>query len=397
LARYSGQDDLAVGSPIAGRNRVEIEGLIGFFVNTLVLRVDLSEESSFRELLGRTREKALAAYAHQDLPFEKLVEELAPERNLSRPPLFQVVFAFENAPAESLEIPGLRLERVSEVATTAKFDLSISLAEQSGTVAGAIEYATVLFDATTIDRLIVHFERLLAGAVSEPGRPLADLPVLSDAELHQVRIEATAAEAAPDVSLVETFENWVDRAPEAVAVLTVAAPEEVLTYADLDARANRLAHRLRALGVTIDSRVGLCAERSPAMIAAVLGILKAGAAYLPLDPAYPRQRLGYMIEDSRLPVLLTEERLLGALPETSATVVLLDEDDAGQAGRLPQTTAPDSLAYVIYTSGSTGRPKGVMIHHCGWSHLADAQRRLFHLTPGDRVLQFASLSFDASA
>ncbi|HSN85277.1 MAG TPA: condensation domain-containing protein, partial [Thermoanaerobaculia bacterium] len=323
LARYSGQDDLAVGSPVAGRNRVEIEGLIGFFVNTLVLRGNLIGEPSFHELLGRVRETSLAAYMHQDLPFEKLVEELAPERSLSRPPLFQVVFAFENAPAESLEIPGLRLERVSGVGTTAKFDLSLSLAEHGGTVAGAVEYATALYDATTIDRLVLHFEQLLAGATSDPGRLLADLPLLSDAELHQVRIESTPAEAAPDISLIETFESWVDRVPEAVALL---APEEAVTYAELDARANRLAHHLRALGVKADSRVGLCAERSPAMIVAVLGILKAGAAYVPLDPAYPRDRLAFMVEDARLPVLLTEERLLGALPETAAAIVLLDGD-----------------------------------------------------------------------
>ncbi|HVR95060.1 MAG TPA: amino acid adenylation domain-containing protein, partial [Thermoanaerobaculia bacterium] len=406
LARYSGQDDLAVGSPVAGRNREEIEGLIGFFVNTLVLRGGLTGNlpggragaPSFRELLGRVRETALAAYMHQDMPFEKLVEELAPERSLTHSPLFQVMFVLQNAPAANLEIQGLRLRPVSGAGTTAKFDLTLSLESREGGLGGVIEYATDLFDGTTIDRLLGHFELLLAGAVSDPDRLPADLPLLSRAELHQMQSEWNPAGAGLDVSLVERFESWVDRTPEAVAVL---APEEVLTYAELDRRANRLARRLRALGVEIDSRVGLCAERSPAMVVAVLGILKAGAAYVPLDPAYPRERLAFMVEDARLSVLLAEERLLGVLPEITAAVLLLDAESPGEAACLPRrlqgVAAPDSLAYVIYTSGSTGRPKGVMIPHRGWGNLADVQRRFFSLGPGDRVLQFASLSFDGSA
>ncbi|HVG09770.1 MAG TPA: amino acid adenylation domain-containing protein, partial [Thermoanaerobaculia bacterium] len=391
LARTSGQDDLAVGSPVAGRNRVEIEGLIGFFVNTLVLRGDLSHAPSLRELLGRVRETALAAWLHQDVPFEKLVEELAPERSLAHSPLFQVMFVLQNAPAERLELRDLRLRMLEGTATNAKFDLTLALEGHDG----AIEYASDLFDGTTIDRLIVHYERLLAGALADPDQPLENLSLLSQSERHQLRIEWNSDAAAPALSLIERFESWVGRAPDAAAVL---APEEVLTYAELDARANRLAHRLRALGVTIDSRIGLCAERSPAMIVAVLGILKAGAAYVPLDPVYPKERLAFMVEDARIPLLLTEERLLGSLPETAAATVLLDHlDCCGSSSRLPSLATPDSLAYVIYTSGSTGRPKGVMIHHRGWTNLAEAQRNLLGVRPGDRVLQFASLSFDASA
>ncbi|HBL30739.1 MAG TPA: non-ribosomal peptide synthetase, partial [Acidobacteria bacterium] len=402
LARLGGQEDFAVGSPIAGRNRQEIEGLIGFFVNTLVLRAGLSGEPSFRELLGRVRETALAAYAHQDVPFEKLVEELAPERSLTHSPLFQVMFVLQNAPVPGLDMQGLRLRPVSTAGATAKFDLTLSLEPREGGLGGLIEYATDLFDGVTIDRLLGHFELLLTGAVSDPDRRPADLPLLSRAELHQVQVEWNPAAAQPAASLIDRFESWADRAPEAVALLVPSAPEEALTYAELERRAGRLARRLRSLGVGIDSRVGLCAERSPAMIVAVLGILKAGAAYVPLDPAYPRERLAFMIEDARLPVLLTEERLLGGLPETPAAVVLLEaEDDPGAAQRqpcrLPGAATPDRLAYVIYTSGSTGRPKGVMIPHGGWSNLADAQRRFFGLEPGDRVLQFASLSFDGSA
>ncbi|HVR95834.1 MAG TPA: amino acid adenylation domain-containing protein, partial [Thermoanaerobaculia bacterium] len=406
LARYSGQDDLAVGSPISGRNRVEIEGLIGFFVNTLVMRGDLTGNlpggrggvPTFRELLGRVRETALAAYLHQDVPFEKLVEELAPERNLAHSPLFQVMLVLDSAPLASLAIRDLRLRPASGAGTTAKFDLVLSLEQRENGLIGAVEHATDLFDAATIDRLIGHYERLLEAAVSGEDQPLADLPLLSAAELHQARTEwnpAGAAGAAPDAPVAERFESWTDRTPDAIAVL---APGEALSYAEIDRRANRLARRLRALGVTVDCRVGLCAERSPAMIVAVLGILKAGAAYVPLDPAYPRERLAFMVEDARIPVLLTEARLLGSLPEIPAATVLLDSGEAERLpGRLPGATTPDSLAYVIYTSGSTGRPKGAMIPHRGWSNLADAQRHLFGLGPGDRVLQFASLSFDASA
>ena len=407
LARLSGQEDLAVGSPVAGRTRREVEPLIGFFVNTLVHRGDLTGEPSFRELLGRVRETALLAYMHQDVPFEKLVEELAPERSLAHTPLFQVMLALQNAPLEILEIPGLRLRPVDGAGATAKFDLSLSFAEQDGELAGTVEYATDLFDGATLDRLTVYFERLVAAAIAEEDRPVADLPLLSPAELHQVRSEWNPPAAAPpasDISVIEMFESWAKRTPDALAVL---APGEALTYAELDARANRLARRLRSLGVTIDGRVGLCAERSPAMILAVLGILKAGAAYVPLDPAYPRERLAFMVEDARIPVLLTEERLLDCLPGAAATTLLLDAGESGlgdldgfggaRAERLPGVATLDSLAYLIYTSGSTGRPKGVMIHHRGWSNLAAAQRRLFGVGPGDRVLQFASLNFDASA
>ncbi|HYH47456.1 MAG TPA: amino acid adenylation domain-containing protein, partial [Thermoanaerobaculia bacterium] len=396
LARLSGQEDLAVGSPVAGRNRVECEDLIGFFVNTLVLRGDLAGRPSMRALLGRVRETALAAYLHQEVPFEKLVEDLAPARSLAYSPLFQVLFALQGAAVERAEMRGLRLRMEGGAGTTAKFDLTLVLAGCDGGMLGFMKYASDLFDGATIGRLLVHFERLLAAALAAPDRPWADLPLLSEAELHQLRIEWNSADAAPEASLVETFESWVDRTPDATALL---APGEAASYAELDRRANRLAHRLRALGVTVDSRVGLCAERSPAMIVAVLGILKAGAAYVPLDPAYPKERLAFMVEDARIPLLLAEERLLGSLPETAAATVLLDTDApwSGRERRLPSLATPDSAAYVIYTSGSTGQPKGVMIHHRGWSNLARAQRHLLHVRPGDRVLQFASLSFDASA
>ncbi|HZF13329.1 MAG TPA: amino acid adenylation domain-containing protein, partial [Thermoanaerobaculia bacterium] len=402
LARWSGQEDFAVGAPVAGRTHREIEPLIGFFVNTLVLRGDLSGTPSFYQLLGRVRETALSAYRHQDVPFDKLVEELAAERSLARTPLIQVLLALQNAPGLSLEIGDLRLRLLRVETRTAKFDLTVHLAEQDGALAGRVEYTTDLFDRTTVDRLIAGYERLVAGAVAEEDRPLVDLPLLSAAELHQIRSEWNPAPAPPGAALVERFESWAERTPDAIAVL---APAEALTYSELDVRADRLARRLRSLGVTLDARIGLCAERSPAMILAVLGIQKAGAAYVPLDPEYPRERLAFMVEDARLLLLITEERLLGRLPETAVATLLLDAGGSGidgrsaarLPGRLPKTATAGSLAYVIYTSGSTGRPKGVMVHHRGWSHLAEAQRHLLGLGPGDRVLQFASLSFDASA
>ncbi len=400
LARLSGQNDLAVGSPVAGRNRVETEGLIGFFINTLVLRGELAGRPSFRGLLGRVRETALAAYMHQNLPFEKLVEELAPARSLAHSPFFQVMLSLQNAFAENLDLDDLHMQPVDLAATTVKFDLTLSVAEQGGSLTGTAEYATSLFDATTVQRLLAGFERLLEGAVADPDRCVADLPLLSAEELHQVRSEWNPAAPAPALSLVEMFESWVDTTPDAIALL---APGKALSYARLDARANRLAHRLRAHGVTLDSRVGLCVERSPEMIVAVLAILKAGAAYVPLDPAYPRERLAFLIEDACVPVLLTAKHLLGALPENVAATTLLidakesDREQPAGAERLPGAGLPDSLAYVIYTSGSTGRPKGVMVHHLGLGHLAAAQQILFAVRPGSRVLQFASLSFDASA
>ncbi|HSF43790.1 MAG TPA: amino acid adenylation domain-containing protein [Thermoanaerobaculia bacterium] len=402
LARYSGQQDLAVGSPVAGRNRMEIEGLIGFFVNTLVLRGDLAGLPSFRALLGRVRETALAAYLHQDLPFEKLVQELAPERSVAHAPLFQVMLVLQNAPVESLEIRDLRLRPVRVAGTTSKLDLTVSLGESDDGLAGTVEHSSDLFDATTVERLLAGFERLLSGAMTDPDRAVADLPLLAPAEVHQLRIEQSplpeGVPAEPVPSILAMFERWVDRMPDAIAVL---APDEVLTFAELDRRSNRLARRLRRLGATIETRVGLCAERSPEMVVAVLGVLKSGAAYVPLDPTYPRERLAFMIEDSRVEVLLAQERLLGSLPENGAALTLLldagaSDLDRESEERLPDVTTPESLAYVIYTSGSTGRPKGVMIHHRSVSNLPLTQQRYFRVRPGTRVLQFASLSFDSS-
>jgi amino acid adenylation domain-containing protein len=397
LQRYSGQLDLVVGSPIANRNRAELEGLIGFFANTLVLRVDLSGEPSFAGLLDRVAEVTLAGYDHQDLPFEKLVAELRPERSLSRNPLFQVLFSLQNAPtlAASMASPG---SHISEVGTgTAKFDLALLMGDTGGKVVAGIEYNTDLFESTTARRLVGHYLTLLDSAAAEPGRPISALDLLTPAERHEVQASARGERAGFQALPVHRLvEEQIRRTPDAVAV---AAPGEAMSYRELGRRAHRLALRLSALGVGRSSRVGLSAGRSPAALVGMLAVLAAGAAYVPLAPDYPAERLAFMLADSRARVLLTERRLLGRFPPGGARVLLLDDlldGDPFGARHLPDGAGPDDLAYVIYTSGSTGRPKGVAMPHRPLVNLVAWQNRSSRLRPGASTLQFASLCFDVS-
>jgi amino acid adenylation domain-containing protein len=398
LSRYSGQEDIAVGTPIAGRNRPGDEGLIGRFVNTLVMRTDLSGDPTFRELLGRVREAALGAYDHQDLPFERLVEELQVHRDLSRVPLSPVMLALQNVPRESLQLPGLNLEQQEVEGGTVKYDLFFSMSEEKG-LKGGLAYNADLFDEAMIGRMVGHFRTLLEGIVAAPDRHLSELPLLTEEELHQLLEEWNGTETpySQDRCIQELFEEQVERTPDAVAVVF---EEQQLTYRELNRRANQLAHHLRALGVGPGVLVGICAERSVEVVVGLLGILKTGGAYVPLDPAYPKERLSFMLEDARAPVLLTQERLVGGLPEHVATVVRLDADwpvIAQEAEENPTSgTAADDLAYVIYTSGSTGRPKGVMIEHRALSSYVAAAIAAYEITASDRVLQLASLSYDGS-
>jgi amino acid adenylation domain-containing protein len=373
LSRYSGQEDIVVGSPIANRNRQEIEPLIGFFVNTLVLRTDLSGNPTFRELLGRVREIALGAYDHQDLPFERLVEALQPERNLSHAPLFQVMLVLQNAPQPPLELPGLTLSQMEIERGTAKFDLTLSVEETGQGLTGKLEYNTDLFEPTIIARMVGHFQTLLAGIVAGPEQYLSELPLLTAAERQRLLVEwnSTKANYPQDQCIHHLFEAQVERTPEAVAVVfpTNSGPGEgqQLTYRELNNRANQLAHYLRTLGVGPEIPVGLCVERSLEMIIGLLGILKAGGAYVPLDPTYPQERLAWILEDTHAPLLLTQERLVKQLPRRSARVVCLDanwEVISCESEENPvSNTSPENMVYVIYTSGSTGRPKGVVIQH----------------------------------
>ncbi|HEX8853014.1 MAG TPA: condensation domain-containing protein, partial [Pyrinomonadaceae bacterium] len=367
LHRYSGQDDLVVGSPIANRNRSETEQLIGFFVNTLVMRTQLEGNPRFVELLKTVREMTLGAYMHQDLPFERLVEELQPKRDLSRSPIFQVMFILQNAPTSTLELAGVTLNALEVDNKTAKFDLLLSMQEETdGHLTGTLEYNTDLFDASTAARIGNHYTALLESVVESPARHVDDLPLMNAAERQQMlaRWNDTVEPYTQDLCLHELFAEQAARTPSAVAV---EFEGESLTYAELNERSTRLAHYLRELGVGAETLVGVCVERSLEMVTGLLGVLKAGASYVPLDPAFPKDRIAFMLEDSRAGVLLTQQRLVSELPTDGLNVVCLDTDwqEISQRSNRPlaSLSTPANLAYTIYTSGSTGRPKGVQIPH----------------------------------
>jgi amino acid adenylation domain-containing protein len=397
LSRWSGQTDIVVGTPIAGRTHRDMEGLIGFFVNTLVMRTDLSGEPSFRGLLKRVKEVALGAYVHQDLPLEKLVQELQPVRDLSRHPVFQVLFALQNVSQERLELPGLQLTGMGGEHVTAKFDLSLYIEQTEHELQGRFEYATDLFDAATIGRLVGHFETLLKGIVAAPDSRISALPLLGDAERRHLVTEwnATAAEYPCEKCLHELFARQAANAPDSVAVVYA---DQCLTYAELDRRANQLAHHLCGLGVGPEVVVGLLVERSPEMVVGLLGILKAGGAYLPLDPSYPLQRLAYMLTDARAAVLVTQAGLEHVVREHGARVVRLDanwEEITAEPAEAPRSDVnPDHLAYVIYTSGSTGRPKGVMVGHAALVNFLSSMAQTLGLAPSDVLAAVTPLSFD---
>ena len=407
LYRYTGQDDVAVGSPIAGRTRTEIEGLIGFFVNTLVLRGDLSGNPTFRELLARVRVAAFEAYAHQDVPFEKLVEELQPQRNLSHSPLFQVMLVLQNASREVLELSGLAVSSVSSATGTAKFDLILSVHEEAEELRASLEYSNDLFNLPTIERMLGHFEILLRGIVANPEQRLSDLPLLTQAERHQlvVKWNETDRDYPSGKCVHQLVEEQVERTPDARAVV---CEDQELTYRELNQRANQIAHHLIQLGVGPEQLVGICMERSLEMVVSVLGILKAGGAYVPLDPEFPKDRLAFMLEDAQISVLLTQNRLaaklIGDTPskftgdhsQSAIQVVCLDTGCATtsyQNSENPVTkVTPKNLAYVLYTSGSTGKPKGVAMEHSSLFNLISWQIQ----SGSAKTLQFASLSFDVS-
>ncbi|OYD86627.1 non-ribosomal peptide synthetase, partial [Nostoc sp. 'Peltigera membranacea cyanobiont' 213] len=399
LSRYSGMEDIAIGSPVANRNRLETESLIGFFVNTLVLRIDLSGKPRFPELLARVQQVALDAYAHQDLPFEQVVEALHPERNLSYNPLFQVMFNFEHNSAQTLDLPGLNVTSLAMENVTTKFDLTLSLTETDLELTGELEYNTDLFNPSTMSRLLEHFQTLLEGIVTNPHQPIFELPLLTTVERHQLLMEwnNTQVEYVFDRCIHQLFEAQVERTPKAVAVMF---ENQQLTYQQLNCRANQLAHHLQAIGVKSEVLVGICLERSLEMLVGLLAIFKAGGVYVPLDPDYPKERLAYILSDSQVSVLLTHKNIATALPENKARVVYLDTDSeviSQQSEQNPvSVVANKNLAYVIYTSGSTGMPKGVMIEHRGMLNHLYAKIWDLKLTETDAIAQTAPQSFDIS-
>ena len=399
LYRYTGSSDILVGTPIANRNRGEIEGLIGFFVNTLVLRTDLADNPSFSQLLTRVREVAMDAYAHQDLPFEMLVEALQPERDLSHTPLFQVAFVLQNTPKSEIAMTGLTVTDLPLENTTAKFDLTLAMVHTDNALNGVWEYNTDLFDSGTIERLAGHFVNLLAGIVANPQAQISQLPLLTEVEQQQLLIEWNNTQVDyPQIKCIHTlFEEQVERTPDAIAVVF---ENQQLTYTELNGRANQLAHYLQKLGVKADTLVGICVERSLEMMVGLLGILKAGGAYLPLDPEYPQERLSFMLEDSQVEVLLTQNKLVKLLAQNQEYIVCLDGDwqNISQANEnnLNITITPNNLAYVIYTSGSTGQPKGVYCNHLGVVNLYTDFQTKKPLSVGDRCSLWTSLNFDVS-
>jgi amino acid adenylation domain-containing protein len=405
LYRYSGQEDFCVGAAVANRNRVETEGLIGFFVNMLALRCHLSGDPSFRQLLERARETTLGALAHQDLPFEMLVEELQPQRNRSHTPLFQVIFDLNNAAPGAMgawELANLKAEALQLEAGVAHADLVMSLMENGDALSGKLRYNIDIFDAATIERMLEHFQVLLKGVVAHSDRRVSDMPLLTEVERRRLLSEwnDTASDYPRDKCVHALFEAQVERSPDAIALVVEDAQ---LTYRELNRRANQLAAYLGKLGVGPETPVGFCLERSPEMVVGILGILKAGGTYVPLDPTYPRERLAFMLEDTRTPVLLVQQRLIEHLPEHQARVVpahvVRIDDDWERIAKESEVNpalgvTADHLAYVMYTSGSTGRPKGIAIPHRAINRLV-FNTNYIEITSDDRMLLASNSAFDA--
>jgi amino acid adenylation domain-containing protein/non-ribosomal peptide synthase protein (TIGR01720 family) len=394
LYRHGAEEDLVIGSPIANRTRAEIEGLIGFFTNTVALRADLSGNPSWRGLLARVREAALGAYEHQDLPFERLVEELAIGRGLSHNPLFQVMAALQNAPQPSLALPGLTISHWEVEIRTARFDLVVDM-EEERRWSGSLEYATDLFDAATVERMIGHFERLLAAAVETPGRPLAELPLLTPAESQQLAVEwSDSAAPPPAATLPQLFAAQAARTPSAPAL---DDGREIWIYEELAARSAELARRLQTMGVEREIIVGLCLDRSVHMVAAALAVLRAGGAYLPLDPTFPAERLEFMAAEAGIRILICDEQhreAVSGFTGVAVTVEELAQIVPRVGGAQLDAAAPDDLAYLLFTSGSTGRPKGVEVPHGALANFLATMATRPGLTVADTLLAVTTLSFD---
>jgi amino acid adenylation domain-containing protein len=400
LYRYSGQTDIAVGTPIAGRKRPETERLFGFFVNTLVVRTKMIRGWTFVELLKRVKDTLLDAYTYQDVPFEKVVEAMAPSRDLARSPLFQVMFTLQNTPQGQLRLKGARLQRLNIDYGISKFEIGLTLEESGEELSGALEYNTDLFDSVFVGGMIRHYYTLLNGLINNPQQQICHLPLLTTEERRQVLVDwnKTKTNYALDQPLMKRFEAQAARRGSSVAV---SSDNGRLTYAALDGRSNQLGHYLKRMGVGPEVPIGLFMERGFEMVLSLCGILKAGGAYVPLDPSYPPERLGYMADDVQVKVLLTQEKLVGDLKEYAGKVVRVDSDwpeIAKENTSVPSVEiGPQNAMYVIYTSGSTGLPKGVMLNHGAVVNHMLWMEREFQVGADDRVLQKTPLTFDVSA
>ncbi|MFG2598974.1 amino acid adenylation domain-containing protein, partial [Streptomyces sp. NPDC048462] len=396
LARYGRQDDIAVGTPIAGRNRAETEDLIGFFVNTLVMRTDLSGDPTFGELIDRVKDTALGAYDHQDLPFERLVDELAPNRDLSRNPLFQTLFVFQNTPdGDTWSLPGLDVEQVGVGGQDAKFDLQLTAAESGGEVLAALEYRTDLFDRARIERMAGHLATLATSVAATPDARLSELNMLTARERQEILVDWNGATGPyPDTATIHSLiEDRTATDPHAIAL---THGTEQWTYAQLNDRANQLAHHLRTTGITPDTLIAVCLDRSPELIATLLGILKAGAAFVPLDPEYPTDRITYMVEDAQAPLIITSTQHSNRLPADTPRLLVDTEWPGGPTANPAPLATPDDLAYIIYTSGSTGKPKGVALEHRGvvnYLHWCDQNYPVTE-PGGIGTILYSSITFD---
>ncbi len=400
LQRYTGQTDVPVGTPMAGRNWKEIEGLVGYFVNTLVIRGDLSDDPSFRTLVNRIKKTSFEAYTNQDVPFEMLVKELQPKRDISYAPFFQTMLVFLELPSGPTQSAGLEVSTMILDSGTSKFDLTLSIRKRGEALQAIIEYSTDLFDEETIERMLGHYQKLLEGIVSHPDEKLSRLPLLTEEEKRRILVEWNRTEVEyprKNLCVHELFQEQVERTPDAIALVF---EEKKLTYRELNARANQLARHLRTLGIGADSLVGICMDRSPEMIIAALGVLKAGGAYAPLDPEYPKDRLAFMLEDSGVTVLLTQVHLVGTLPPAKAKLIRVDADwpliANENSANVENVTGSENLAYMIFTSGSTGRPKGALNTHRGIVNRLLWMQDVYPLKPSDKVLQKTPFSFDVS-
>jgi non-ribosomal peptide synthetase component F/acyl carrier protein len=394
LYRYTEQEDILIGSPVANRNRVEVQDTIGFLVNTVVLRGDLSGNPTFRELLGRMQEVVLGAIAHQDLPFEKLLETLQPNRSVSHQPPFQVMFSLQNVPEAALEMPELTLSLLEVENQTAFFDLVFSWQEIDSRLIGTLEYNTDLFDAATINRMLGHFQTLLESILVDCNCTISSLPMLTEQELNTIKEwHQIDSEYSKNACLHQLFEERVEKTPDAIAIVF---EDRQLTYQQLNQKANQIAHYLHSQGIKPEDKIGLCVDRSLEMIAGILGILKAGGAYVPLDTTYPQERLNFILEDARIDLVLTQKHLLERFSQTRSQLIALEKITSTKEDNPNLEVTPDNLAYVIYTSGSTGKPKGVLCTHHNVIRLFRATQSWFNFSQNDVWTLFHSIAFDFS-